>query len=179
MMRRAIQALLGLLLLANLATAQVTTNPGITNVPATRGQLPGTTTNDNACAGCVGEQFTTGAIASTNFPANSTMGDLGSITLTPGDWDLTAHLDATVNGATVTVVIMGISSTTGNSFTGLTQGDNQHNIIPPTAASDSSGTIAAYRVQPTTNTTYYLKYYAAYTVATPKAMGKLTARRMR
>ena len=72
-----------------------------------RGQTPnqviGTGTNDNAAAGIVGEFITAtvavgGAVALVTATANT----VTSITLTPGDWDMSATIDYNLTGATVT-----------------------------------------------------------------------------
>jgi hypothetical protein len=101
------------------------------------------------------------------------------VNLTPGDWDVSAILDIQANGATTTVWYMGISATSGNSAAGLSSGDNQSSGFLPTASLDGFSSIPPYRVSINSSTPYYLKYYAVYSVATPKATCRLSARRVR
>lgn len=139
----------------------------------------GTTTNDTAAVGRLGEYITSGVIAFTNVPLTTVVGDLASISLTAGDWDISAVIAAFANGATVTAWAGGIGTTTGNSFGGSTEGDNRLFGALPTAATDMGIAIPPWRVSIAATTTYYLKIYAAYTVATPQASGRISARRVR
>lgn len=138
---------------------------------------PGTITNDSAAAGDVGE-YIPSVVGTTNFPATTVFGDLTSIALTPGDWDVTAIM-AVDNLASVTNVVMGISPNSGNSTTGLVLGSNRVAILPPTSGSSTSGSIPNYRVSIASGATYYLKYSASYSGSIPTAEGRLSARRVR
>lgn len=138
----------------------------------------GTATNDSASAGNVGE-YVSSVVTATNFPATNVYGDLTSISLTAGDWDVTGIVDSTLNGATMTVAVGGVSTTSGNSATGLTVGSNFFNSPPPTSAYDVQIVIPAYRISLSATTTVYLKYRASYSAGTPQATGRLSARRVR
>lgn len=141
--------------------------------------IVGTATNDSAAASYIGERVSS-AQGFVNFPTTAQYGDLTSISLTAGDWDVSAQGQAQVASATAMAATrFGISTTTGNSATGLTAGDTQIEIQPPTTTSNSSGAIACVRMSLTGTTTVYLKYYATYLTATPAAAGRLTARRVR
>ncbi len=144
--------------------------------------IVGTTTTDNAPIGNVGES--TRAVVTANIPVNSTgtnqWFDLTSVTLSSGDWDVSGQIAVFLNAAgVVTQVLGGISSTAGNSSTGLVDGDNEINGAPPTAAYDTEVTIANWRVSISSKTTYYLKCLVTFTSGTPQAYGRLSARRMR
>lgn len=137
----------------------------------------GTNTNDSPTAGYVGEVISSG-VAGVSFPSSGSYGDLTSISVTAGDWMITGMMTATRNGATVPSVTIGISTTSGNSATGLTpstRGDN----TGPTATYDTSIAIVPLRISLSGTTTYYLKFAASYTVATPFAGGRITAWRIR
>lgn len=98
--------------------------------------------------------------------------DLGSITLTPGDWDLSLSFITQTNGASTSSTnwFVGISDTTGNSFPGEVTGIN--------CVSNSVGAIMNYRAVVTVNTTYYFKYKnSSYTGGPPSIRGRLSARR--
>jgi hypothetical protein len=142
-------------------------------------QIKGTTTNNSAASGFVGE-YIESVVSTTNFPSTTVMGDLTSISLTAGDWDVTAIIDTFRNGATWLDIEGGITSTSGNSSTGRVIGSNWWEIAGTLSSIDYiSGSVPSYRVSVSTTTTYYLKYIAVYTVATPTARGRLSARRVR
>jgi hypothetical protein len=145
------------------------------------GQLigKGTATNDDAAAGYIGEYVASVITSSTNFPSTGTYGDLTSISLTAGDWDVDAVIDVSKNGATITGILFGISVTTGNSSTGLQAGDSRSSCFLPTASDNGSGSIPRFRKSLSGTTTIYFKYEAAFSVATPQATGRLSARRPR
>lgn len=145
------------------------------------GQLigKGTATNDNAAAGYMGEIANSSITAFTNFPATGVIGDLTSISLTAGDWDVSALAEFTANGATSTSVTMGIDTVAGNSGNCGVVGVSRQQCLVPTAATDSSGSVPAYRISVSGTTTVYLKYTASYTIGTPQAAGSIRARRAR
>lgn len=140
--------------------------------------IRGTTTNDSATAAFVGE-YVSSVAGYTNFPTTDQYGDLTSISLTAGDWDVSVAFETVYGTATVTQVITGISTTTGNSGTGLVDGDSSVRCVGPTATADASLSIPCLRASLSGTTTYYLKYRSQYTVATPQAKGRISARRVR
>lgn len=143
------------------------------------GQHTGTATNDNAAAGKVGEAVRSNISTLTNFPTTNTLGDLTSISLTAGDWDVDVVLQAFLNGATMSSFYAGVSTTSGNSGTGLVDGDNRIQQSPPSDVTDTSVVIPSYRFSLSATTTIYLKYLAQYTAGTPQARGRISARRVR
>lgn len=139
----------------------------------------GTTTNDSAVAGNVGE-YIESIFSTVSPPSTGVWQDSTSISLTPGDWDVTLNMNVQAQGGTVTGVLFGISSTSGNSGTGLVVGSNRNNIFIPTASTDAGGSIAAYRVSISATTTYYAKFLTVYSLgAGPFQTGRLSARRVR
>lgn len=152
---------------------------GITNTAGV--DIQGTNTNDNAAAGFVGEYTESIISVGQNAPTTDQYGDLTSISLTAGDWDVWGMVAWDQNGATWTTQRTGISVTTGNSSTGLTAGDNV--VLDGNASSSTTPTFvsqhATWRVSLNATTTIYLKYRAAYSVGTPKAQGGIKARRVR
>jgi hypothetical protein len=139
----------------------------------------GTTTNDNASAGYVGQYVESVISTGTNFPTSGAFGDLTSISLTAGDWDVTCTLEENVSGATVVWFDAAISTTSGNSTSGLILGSNWLESPGTTSAAEGHVSIPAYRLSLSSTTTVYLKYAASYSVSTPKAKGRISARRMR
>lgn len=149
--------------------------------PTTKG-VKGTTTNDNTSAGNVGEFVSASDLTDPAFPATGTYGDLASISLTAGDWDVSIVGRANQNGATWTLVEIGISTTSGNSGTGLNTGDND--IAESWASSSTTPTrsslaIPAYRMSVSSTTIVYYKIKANYSAGGPVISGRISARRVR
>lgn len=139
----------------------------------------GTAAADSAATGYIGEAITSGAIGPSNAPSSTHYGDLTSISLTAGDWDVCFNCEFVLNSATVTKMYIGISTTTGDSATGLTSGDNFFPGLPPNATSQSGASITGYRVSVAATTIVYAKMYAEFSVGTPQFRGRLSARRAR
>lgn len=149
--------------------------------PTTKG-IKGTTTNDAAPALNVGE-FITANSGATNCATSTQYDDATSISLTAGDWDVSATGYFNSNGATWTILFLGFSSTSGNSATGLIEGDNSMRAQWASSATTPLYVpivIPPYRVSISSTTTYYLKRRADYSAGTPKVDGaRLSARRVR
>lgn len=141
--------------------------------------IKGTVTNDSAATGFVGEYISSITAQLVSAVANNTYFDPVSLTLTPGDWDVTGQFTWSLQANTVNLVLGGISTTAGNSGTGLSGGVNVAQLLPPTSAADSSGCIANYRISINSTTTVYFKAYASYTSTAPRIGCRISARRMR
>lgn len=145
------------------------------------GQLigKGTITNDSANAGDIGEKISA-SIGATNFPTSGQWGDLTSISLTAGDWDVSLIGEITRAGSTFTDGMVGISVTSGNSSTGLTAGVSRLYF-------DLTGItflvfpicLSVVRISLNSTTTVYFKYFADYSAAVPTMTGGIFARRVR
>lgn len=147
------------------------------------GQLigKGTTTNDNAASGYIGE-YISSVVSAANFSSTGTYGDLTSISLTAGDWDVSVNFAFQRNTASWSDFEIGISTTAGNSGTGLVAADNRADFINSAGITNInfvSAVIPSYRMSLSATTTVYLKYVATYTVAAPSGLGRLSARRVR
>lgn len=145
--------------------------------PTTKG-VKGTTTNDSATAGNVGEILESKQTTPTNFATSSQYGDLTSKTLTAGEWLIDIVIDVTGNGAVFTDDRFGLGTVSGNDGTGLQNGDTASHV-GSLLGGFSGDCIAGIHVQLTGSTTYYLKYYATYTGGPPQATGRITALRIR
>lgn len=146
--------------------------------------IGGTATNNNAAAGFVGEYVESVISTYTNVPgASAAWGNMASISLTAGDWDVTGLANFIANGATVPAGIdadeIAISVNSGNTTTDHVQGSNQLQTLVPSSATDHSGSIPAYRLSLSATTTVYFKVIFTYSVATPQYKCRLSARRMR
>lgn len=146
---------------------------------ATIKNLAGAVDGSNAAAGMIGEYISSVTATAATFPNTGNFGDLAAIALTVGDWDVTGILSSQANSATVTTMSVGISTTTGNSSAGLIEGDNLVKALGPTAATDTFAVVPALRISLTVPFTYYLKISGGFSVATPKALGRISARRVR
>ena len=166
------------------------TKDGAVTIPGTLGVTgtitPGQTTGivgtnalNDAQVGSVGESIMSSITSVTNYPATGTWGDLTSISLTAGDWDIAAMTQQTTPGTMTGESRLGISTTSGNSVSGLVTGYNRITFLNATVSSDSGGSIPMWRLQLGSTTTVYLKFYADYSTGTPKAMGTIIARRRR
>lgn len=148
------------------------------------GQLvgKGTATNDSPSAGYIGEVMSSAITSNQNLPSTGQYGDLTSLALTAGDWLISAFI--TFNSATstsLTDVDLGISTTSGNSSSGLTAGDSL--ISPSTVGFAGNERIAVTfpprRFSIASTTTHYLKYRGSYVNGQPVAVGRMTAVRIR
>jgi hypothetical protein len=158
--------------------ARKTSSGAAVGYPVGARNVVGDTTGTAVPVGMLGEQIRSAQTSSTNFPASSVLGDLTSITLTPGVWDVSLSIWTTLNAAICTSVFGGIGTVAGNSSTGLAGGDTAFEGPPPTANYNSTFAIPQWRVLVTANTTYYLKYAAIYSSGTPQARGRLSAVRV-
>jgi hypothetical protein len=130
-------------------------------------------------AGYVGEIISSHGTSSNITSAQ--YNDRGSITLTAGVWDITgAGGIATVASTTVFEVRVGISSTSGNSATGLVLWENLLvNYYPGSVPVGTLGIAApTWRVSISSPTTYYLKVMGVFGVSTASADGHIRATRI-
>ena len=156
-----------------------TTNTGLLTVTGgIAGKIDGTT----IAAGVIGERISSFIIASSSLAlTNNTYVDITNIPLSAGIWDVCANVGFTYSGGspTGTALVCGISTTSGNSGTGLYQGDNAVSIpTMPTNVVDLCLTIPSWRVTINTTNTYYLKAFALFTVNDVKAYGRISAVRV-
>lgn len=161
-----------------LAGATVT---GATTFSAAAGNpVHGTNTNDNAGAGYIGEYVSSWATV-TNAPTNGQWGDLTSISLTAGDWDVSLGQQGSINGSTTTRMLIGVGKTSGNNAPDITgqAGDDSLDIGGLTTSSAPSGSLAAVRVSLASTTTIYYKMVANYSAGVPQFRGRISARRVR
>lgn len=141
--------------------------------------IPGTTTNNNAASGYVG-QYVVASVAQVSAVTlvTATPKTVTSISLSGGDWDVTGigSLTGASTGTTFDVAV----GTTTNSFTGTVLGDTrcQSPTVSLTGA-DASLMIPAVRISLAGTTTIYLVVQETFTVGSPKAYGRISARRAR
>jgi hypothetical protein len=145
------------------------------------GQIPGTTTNDSATAGNIGE-FVSSSIVSgsavtltTATPANIT-----SVSLTAGDWDCSAGAVRTF-GATTSVTILKTSLNTTTAADGsLATGTMVQRSTPAQVpVTDFAQAIGPVRFSLSAASSMFLVADDTFTVSTNKGYGFLRCRRAR
>lgn len=155
--------------------------------------VKGTTTNDDAAAGFNGEFFTQTKLrsAATGMATNTQTNVLATpITLTAGDWEISAMLGFTTSTTTATLFEGGISSSAGSGSATLPGADT---LAVPTSgevrlnaavsltgtSNDDSISFPPYRVSISASTTFYLVARAQFSLGTVAPYGSLKARRIR
>jgi len=142
-------------------------------------KMTGTTTNDSAATGIVGEYVE--SVTSGTAYTSATYTNIASISLTAGDWDVTGIVvgqggSTSTNGPNVTITSL---------FSGATTTDHviaenmQYWAGAPVASVSAGGSLPLWRVKLSGTTTVYLKILSTYVGGTPTAWGKLCARRRR
>jgi len=155
---------------------------GVTG-PATK-VIVGTTTNDSATAGYVGE-YVEGVLAAGSATAltTATPQTLVSISLTAGDWDVTGMVGVQPNPAATYSYTIGCVSPTNNTLNSLQTNWASHTQFPAgaisTTTADPKLTLPMVRVSLASTTTYYLICDAAFTVSSCLGFGRISARRVR
>jgi hypothetical protein len=120
------------------------------------------------------------AIANYTITADQ-WGDLASVSLTPGTWDLSAQLALYSNGATTTGnVLMGIGTVSGNNGPGSSVfGVDFVGVKKSTTSGEDQSLFFAKRnVVVTTTTTYYMKTIAGSSITNLQEGHVLSARRI-
>lgn len=155
------------------------TVPGnLTFSPSTNG-IVGTSTNDSATTGNVGEVLNSGALSGA-LGLTTAYADLGSLSITAGCWMIGLNLGVSLGtAASVTQVLFGYSTTSGNSATGLTTGTTRWNGNLPVATNDAGASMSPRILKVATTTTYYFKIRVDYSGGTPTAVGEINAQRIR
>jgi hypothetical protein len=148
--------------------------------PSQTAGIVGTTTNNNANVGAVGEYVTaTLAQASPITLVNSTFTNVVSISLTAGDWDVNGTVVLACNPATGMFSMQSYISTNSGANMGPPY-PGQSSIIGTglqvNAIQMPTGTA---RMSLAATTTVYLGAYAAFTTGPATAYGTIRARRIR
>ena len=166
-------------------------NPGVgTAIPASA--IRGTTTNDNAPAGFIGELIVqTIPIGSSVALTNGAASTIATISLTAGDWDVYGVVDITTGATTNwTSYIIEISPTNNSIAIGQPGGSGfgpepYTQIVSPTTAGTVTGALSfntptpIVRVSIAATTSAFLVIQASFTVSTMTAFGTIRARRVR
>jgi hypothetical protein len=139
--------------------------------------LYGTTTNDDATAGQIGEVIDSGTVTGIAIPTG-TATNVASINLTPGDWEVSGYVGLTTAAATSVAAIIGCSSPTSATLIN----DSFSHFTAPLALGSAQAwqyAIPTVRYSLAAPLTIYLVELTAYTSTAPTARGRISARRMR
>lgn len=148
-----------------------------TFTPSSTNGIVGTTTNDNANAGSVGEVISStiasgSAVGLTNAaPANVT-----SISLTAGDWDVHGNVAFNIGATTTTSFVSGAISTTSATI------DFSKSFLTPAPATGNTiaaGACPTQRISLASTTTVFLVTQCNFGTSTLSAYGTIYARRRR
>ncbi len=110
----------------------------------------------------------------------NTWGDLGSVTLTPGTWEISVLATYYSNGTTTTTeIVAGIGTSSGAGGTGVITGVNTaHGTKTAASTSYDSLAVPSYRVTPATTTTYYLKGFVRTSTTNLEVASRISARKV-
>jgi len=143
--------------------------------------VAGTTTNDNATAGDIGEIMTSDiATASAVSLSSGSPGTVTSLSLTAGDWDCYGTVITKPAASTTTSQVQAWISSSTSIPAALETNNGWGNISPLTAAnSTNSIRIGPSRVSLSGTTTIYLQTQVTFATSTMAAYGIETCRRAR
>lgn len=152
-----------------------------TLTPSQTNGIVGTTTNNSANAGSVGEFVTsTVATGASVTLATGVTSNVTSVSLTAGDWDCSGAVDFTFGATTsYTNLVGGVSTTTGTLGGQDTKFDFETPAAVPTAGADATFPLPIVRELLSGTTTVFLVAQGAFTVSTLKAYGTIRCRRVR
>jgi hypothetical protein len=143
----------------------------------------GTTTNDSAAAGSVGEyvESVLGSGSAVSL-SNGTGTNITSISLTAGDWDFWGQYNVTFNSTTVYTRQGGQISTTSGTIVSTGSAAPTNDVTHPSVTSGGEilfNPIGMGRISLSGTTTLYLNTRCFFSVSTATAYGFLAARRRR
>ena len=145
------------------------------------GQTPGTTTNDSAAAGNVGEVMkNVKASGSAVSLTNNTAATIATITLTAGDWDVSAHGYFSI-GSGVTASYAGAIINTAATYPAVPTLDVGFQFVPPGAIATWGGAVGVTQITVANGSTQdvNLIMQAGFSGGTASAHGNIRARRFR
>lgn len=181
-MKRLIAIAIAGMLFCGVADAQVYSNPSSVGVAAP-GQVPGTTTNDSANTGNVGEYVSSQILvgSTVNIPL-STNTDITSISLTAGDWDVGGIIAFQPATGTITNALFGWISTSSATLPAAPNSGAYWGYNPATPSAANAAFInpvGMIRISIATPTTVYISARANFSVSTMGGYGFIGARRVR
>lgn len=154
--------------------------------PSQTAGIVGTTTNNNADAGAVGEYLVSTIAAASGVALTSgTQFNITSLTLTAGDWDVGGTWQLAFGSGTTTGYARASIGTSSASISASSNSAVNTGVSLSDPAGVGTGGVGFGAAMPTTrfsvasSTTIYLVTQCNFSVSTLKAFGQLWARRMR
>lgn len=172
----------------NTAAETIATTLAVTGAitPSQTAGIVGTTTNNNANAGSVGEMVSSSvavgsAVSLTNASGAFTGKTITSISLTAGDWDVFGSVGINMAATTNFTASAGGINTVNDTLNSAYEEETRFaygagGFVPNNVFSFAFPTT---RVSIASTTTYYLIGYASFSISTATAFGRITARRVR
>ena len=143
----------------------------------------GTTTNDSAAAGSVGELLSTVVLVGSSVAMTTTVSvNIATLSLTAGDWDVWGSIWTNPAAGTITTKVQaGINATTGTLPTTPALGTCYSELSGITSAASEGlvTTMSPTRISVSTTTNIFLVGQATFTVSTLSGYGNILARRRR
>ena len=143
-----------------------------TITPSQTNGIVGTTTNNNANAGSVGEFVT--ATGSGVALTSGTAANITSISLTAGDWDVWGNIEFAPAGATQTILIAGL-----NTVSATQAATPFREVLQGTLTGNNSAWAPQQRISLAGTTTVFLVGTSTFSGGTVAATGYIAARRAR
>ena len=149
-----------------------------TNVTAVPASLGGTTTNDNAESGRIGEYISANVAAGSAVSlASNVAKNVTSISLTAGDWDVSGNVAFTISSSCNNV--QSWISTTSASRPAPPNGGAFNEIAGPSSVTGTTLPTGTTRLSLSGTTTVYLSTIVLFSTGTVSAYGFIGARRAR
>lgn len=110
----------------------------------------------------------------------NTITNIGSLTLTPGVWDVNGIISYSIGSGVALIAVEGVLATGVSNFTPIDQSPScgSQNLPTTLAAQSPTVNLGPSRVTITAGTTYYLNAYVSATSATASATGFIRAARV-
>lgn len=154
------------------------TSATLTTPTINQANLVGTTTNDNAASGSVGQLVQSLVASGSAVSLTSTIAaNVTSISLTAGDWDVEGAVQFVAGSATVTTRKASIFTTSATQASDGSEGNNGSKLT--TTSSTDGITLPRKRLSLAATTTVYLVADSTFSAGTVSAYGVITARRVR
>jgi hypothetical protein len=142
--------------------------------------IVGTTTNNNASVGAVGEYVSSVVAAVSAVPlTNNVAANVTSISLTAGDWDVRGDVSIQPAATTSMVTANGGINTVSATIPTVGVGPRFYLSVAFPTGVGTQMSLASFRISIAATTTVYLVALAAFTVSTCAAFGYIGARRIR
>lgn len=161
-------------------TVAATAAAGTTQIATTAFVRNGTTTNDSAFSGQVGEYISASVASPGSGITSATTANVTSISLTAGDWDVRGNAIFIAAGSTALSSLQLAINTTSATLPTPPNAD-AYTVSQLTFATGGTQGISTgpTRISVASTTTVYLVANAAFTTSTMTAYGSISARRIR